>query len=187
MSRPGLRLGGLQAEQLRVEYQKARAGKDLDMASRIQGLLLVSDGMGERKAAQIVGGGRRTLQVWISKFRKGGLKALVKGPYPGRKAKLTNDQFQQLAQIIEEGPEQAGLDTGVWTAPLVARLVRKRFGVTYHPDHIGRILRRLGLSVQLLRRVLSRADEKEQSLWLKDALVEPKKSRRGVRSPDLRG
>ncbi len=107
MPRPGLRLAEAQREQLIIEFQRARDSKDLDMVSRIQGLLLVSEGMGERRAAQIVGVGRRTLQDWILKFRQRGLKGLVKGPYPGRRPKLTPDQFRELAQLIERGPENA--------------------------------------------------------------------------------
>lgn len=176
MARPGLRLGKGGMDELGQAYQVARGRKDLDMTQRIQGLLLVSDGMGERRAAQIVGVGRRTLQDWISRYRRGGLEALIKGPYLGRKPKLTQGQLAELDRIIEQGPESAGLDTGVWTAPLAADLVRKLFGVQYHPDHMRRILRRLRFSVQLPTRELSRADPEEQVRWLDHELQAIKKS-----------
>jgi transposase len=140
------------------------------MVSRIQGLLPVSEGMGERRSARIVGAGWRTLQDWIFRYRRGGLPALVKGPYPGRKPKLTQAQLAELDRVIEQGPESAGLDTGAWTAPLVADLVRKLFGAPYHPDHMRRILRRLRLTVQLSTRELSRADPAEQARWLNGEL-----------------
>ncbi|MEW6140313.1 MAG: helix-turn-helix domain-containing protein [Thermodesulfobacteriota bacterium] len=82
MPRPGLRLAEAQCEQLIIAFQRARDGKDLDTVSRIQGLLLVSEAMGERSAAQIVGEGRGTLQDWIFTFRQRGVKGLVRGPYP---------------------------------------------------------------------------------------------------------
>lgn len=176
MPRSGLRLSDKECKQLRVEFQRARDRKDLDMVSRIQGLLLVSEGIRESRAAQVVGVGRRTLQDWIFRFRRGGLPALVKGPYPGRRPKLTQAQLVELDRIIEQGPESAGLDTGVWTAPLVADLVKKLFGVRYHPDHVRRILRRLRFSVQLPTRELSRADPEEQAQWLDHELEAIKKS-----------
>jgi transposase len=176
MPRPGLRVSKIQMEKLDQAYQAARGRKDFDMTQRIQGLLLVTRGMAERRAAHIVGVGRRTLQDWISKFRKGGLQGLVKGPYPGRKPKLTEAQLAELDRIIEQGPESAGLDTGVWTAPLAADLVKKLFGVRYHPDHMRRILRRLQFSVQLPTRELSRADPDEEARWLDDELQAIKKS-----------
>jgi transposase len=124
------------------------APKDSYLAKRIQGLLLVSNGMAELKAADIVGVKRRTLQEWIFKYRRGGLAALEKGPYPGRSPKLTEAQFEELGRIIEQGPESVGLDSGVWTAPLAVELVNRLFGVKYHPDHMRKILKRLGSSVQ---------------------------------------
>lgn len=176
MPRPGLRLNETQTEELNQRYQVARGRKDFDLTQRIQGLFLVSQGMAERRAAQILGIGRRTLQDWIFRYRRGGLEALVKGPYLGRKPKLTDAQIAELDHIIEQGPESAGLDTGVWTAPLAADLVKKLFGVRYHPDHMRRILRRLRFSVQLPTRELSRADPEEQARWLDHELQEIKKS-----------
>lgn len=187
MPRTGLRLTEAQTKGLSQEYQLARARKDLDKALRIQGLLLVSEGTRERRAAQIVGVGRRTLQDWIFKYRRGGLTELEKGPYPGRTPKLTKAQLEELDRIIDKGPESVGLDTGVWTAPLVADLVKKLFGVRYHPDHMRRILRRLKFSVQMPKKVLSRADPQEQAGWLAQELADLKKSPAGVRGPDLPG
>lgn len=147
MPRPGLKVSDTQMEELIQGYRTATARKDLDLAKRIQGLLLVSAGMAERQAARTVGVGRRTLQEWIFKYRRGGLAALKKGPYPGRSTKLTKAQFEELGRIIEQGPESVGLDSGVWTAPLAVDLVNRLFGVKYHPDHMRKILKRLGVSV----------------------------------------
>jgi len=129
-------------------YRMATARRDSYLAKRIQGLLLVSSGMAERQAAEIVKVKRRTLQEWIFKYRRGGLAALEKGPYPGRSPKLTEAQFEELGRIIEQGPETAGLDSDVWTVPLAVDLVNRLFGVKYHPDHMRKILKRLGFSVQ---------------------------------------
>ena len=110
-----LRVSNTQAEELIQAYRVATARKDFDLAKRIQCLLLVSSGMAERQAAEIVGVKRRTLQEWIFKYRRGGLAALEKGPYPGRSPKLTKAQLEELGRIIEQGPESVGLDSGVWT------------------------------------------------------------------------
>jgi len=148
MPRRGLRVSDTQMEELIQGYRMATARKDVELAKRIQGVLLVSSGMAESKAALIVQVARRTLQEWISKYRRGGLTALKKGPYPGRSPKLTEAQFEELGQIIEQGPESVGLDSDVWTAPLAVDLVNRLFGVKYHPDHMRKILKRLGFSVQ---------------------------------------
>ena len=147
MQRPDLKVSDTQMEELIQGYRMATARKDFALAKRIQGLLLVSAGMEERKAAGIVKVGRRTLQEWILKYQRGGLAALENGPHPGRSPNLTKAQFEELGRIIEQGPESVGLDSDVWTAPLAVDLVNRLFGVKYHPDHMRKILKRLGVSV----------------------------------------
>src|SRR5208283_2035853 len=100
---------------------------------------------------------------------------LGKGPFQGGKSRLTDDQKTELSGIIEAGPQEVGLDTGVWTTSIVVKLVKDLFGITYHPDHMGRILHRLGYSVQYPGRSLSKADENLQRTWLHDELPEIKK------------
>jgi transposase len=175
MARPGLRLKEQQRKDLMEEFQLARGNKDLDMCLRIQALLLVSQGNREIDAANMIGVGRRTVQDWIHRFRSGGIPGLGKGPFQGGKSRLTDAQKTELSRIIEAGPQEVGLDTGVWTASIVVKLVKDLFGISYHPDHMGRILHRLGYSVQYPGRSLSRADENLQRTWLRNELPEIKK------------
>jgi transposase len=175
MARPGLRLTEQQRTELTEEFQVARGNKDLDMCLRIQALLLVSRGHREAETASVIGVGHRTVQDWIHRFRKGGLSGLRKGPFGGGKSRLSDEQKTELSRIIEAGPQEVGLDTGVWTTSIVAKLVKDLFGVSYHPDHLGRILHGLGYSVQYPGRSLSKADENLQRTWLRDELPEIKK------------
>lgn len=175
MSKPGLRLTEQQGRELREEFQQARGNKDLDMCLRIQALLLVSQGSRETDAANVVGVGRRTVQDWIHRYRQGGIRALAKGPFQGGKSRLTDEQKTELSRIIEAGPQDAGLDTGVWTTPIIAKLVKDLFGVSYHPDHMGRLLHKLGYSVQYPGKESSKADENLQMTWRLTELPQIKK------------
>jgi len=175
MARPGLRLTEQQRAELAGEFRVARGNKDLDICLRIQTLLLVSRGHREADAAAAIGVGYRTVQDWIHRYRKGGFPGLKKGPFEGGKSRLTDEQKRELSRIIEAGPQEAGLDTGVWTTSIVAKLVRDLFGISYHPDHVGRVLHQLGYSVQYPGRSLSKADENLQRTWLSDELPEIKK------------
>jgi transposase len=53
--------------------------------------------------------------------------------------------------------------------------VRDLFGVSYHPDHIGKILHGLRFSVQYPGKNLSKADEKAQQTWRLEELPAIKK------------
>jgi len=175
MSKPGLRLTEQQRRELGEEFQRVRGNKDLDMCLRIQALLLVSQGNREIDAANIIGAGRRTVQDWIHRYRLGGIHALAKGPFQGGKSRLTEDQKKELSSIIEAGPPEAGLDTGVWTTPIIVKLVKDLFGVSYHPDYMGRLLHKLGYSVQYPGKNSSKTDEKLQMTWRLNELPQIKK------------
>jgi len=175
MSRPGLRLTEQRRGELSEEFQRARGNKDLDMCLRIQALLLVSQGSREIDAANIVGVGRRTVQDWIHRYRQGGIAALAKGPFQGGKSKLTDEQKAELSRIIEAGPQNADLDTGVWTTPIIVKLVRDLFGVSYHPDYMGKLLHKLGYSVQCPGKKSSKTDENLQMTWRLNELPKIKK------------
>ena len=108
-------------------------------------------------------------------YRTSGMSGLIKGPYPGKQPRLNADQQKQLAQIIEAGPEKAGLDTGVWSAVIVKSLIKTRFGVSYGLSQVRRILRKLRFSVQVPRRVPSREDPDEQKEWIEKDLPEIEK------------
>jgi transposase len=58
-----------------------------------------------------------------------------------------------------------GLDTGVWTAPMIARVIAEEFAVTYHPGHVRKLLETMGFSVQRPKRILARADPVAQDRW----------------------
>lgn len=178
MPRPGLRLSEEERRELAAEYRTARYHKDLDQCLRIQALLLVSQGNRERDVAGIIGVGRRTLQDWIHRYRVRGIGGLEKGPFRGAKCRLTHEQKAELSRIIAAGPQEAGLDTGLWTTPIIVKLVRDLYGVSYHPDHMGKILHELRFSVQYPGRSLSKADEKAQRTWRLEELPAIKKKRK---------
>ncbi len=91
---------------------------------------------------------RRSVRRWKAAYREKGPQALKAKPAPGRPPKLTHNEKQELEELLLQGAEAAGFDTDLWTCPRVARVIRKHFGVRYHVDHIGRLLRSLGWSPQ---------------------------------------
>lgn len=97
------------------------------------------------QAAQICEVARSTAAEWLKKYRNAGLKSLVeRGAYKGKASQLSDDQKQELRLIIRGCMELANLDTGVWTATVVAEVIKKRFGVTLSLSQIRRTLRKLG-------------------------------------------
>jgi putative transposase len=67
--------------------------------------------------------------------------------------------LERLEKKLLKGAQAAGFPTDLWTCPRVARLISSLFGVTYHVDHIGRLLHMLGWSPQKPERRAIERDE----------------------------
>jgi transposase len=162
-------------DMLEHERDIARKNKDLDLFVKTNSILLVSDGHLQKDVADMLGVPLRTLEWWIAQYRTTGMSSFLKGPYPGRRSLLTAEQKKELVDIIVGGPEEAGFDTGVWTAATVGSLIKSRFGVDYCHSQVRRILGQEGLSVQVPRRSLSEANPEEQLDWIEKRLPEIKR------------
>ena len=179
MPKRGLRLEV--AEYNRIVYHRclAKKRKDLESRVRLRALLLIHEGKTLEQVGQILEVARSTVQRWIERYRCNGVTGLlVRGPYQGKKPRLSLDQKREVAVMVREGPENSGLDTGVWTAPIIADLVKRRFGIGYSPSQIRRLLHELGFSLQYPRQEYSKADKKRQATWLEDELPDIKKKPR---------
>src|SRR3981081_4293477 len=102
---------------------------------------------------------------WLARYQAFGVDGLLEGHRSGRPLELTPAQRKQLDDILDSGPVAYGLDTGIWTSPMVAWVIEEEFGVQYHPGHVRKLLHGWGFSVQRPRRVLARADAAAQDRW----------------------
>src|SRR5215213_1041778 len=119
-----------------------------------------------------------TIAKWAARHRLAGDAGLAAKPTPGRPRFLTPDQESRVLGWLAEKPTAHGFRTDLWTARRVADLIRRRFGVRYHPDYLRAWLRRRGYSPQKPRR---RAKQKKQSVidqWVADDWPRIQKKRR---------
>jgi transposase len=176
MPKRGLRLDVEDYNRIVHHRYLAKKRKDAESRVRLRAILLVHEGKTLEQVGQILEVARSTVERWIERYRRRGVTGLlVRGPYRGRKPRLSLEQKRELATMIREGPESSGLDTGVWTAPIIADLVKQRFRTGYSPSQIRRVLHELGFSVQYPRQELSQADKKRQATWIEEELPEVKK------------
>ena len=86
----------------------------------------------------------------------------------GRPPKLGRKQHPRLERLLLKGAKAAGYESDLWTCPRIAEVISAQFGVVYHRDHIGRLLRSLGWSPQRpQRRALERNEERIQG-WVRE-------------------
>lgn len=134
---------------------------------RHRAIKLAEEGRQPVEVARIVGVDRRSVRRWNAAYRKGGQVALVAIPASGRPPKLTAKAKGKLEKLLLGGAKAAGFPTDLWTCPRVTNLINKRFGVIYHVDHIGRLLRSLGFTPQKPQRRAVERDEEAIQRWVK--------------------
>lgn len=135
------------------------------VARRLRAVVLNSEGRTSSQLADILKSPRSKVSEWLSRYEAHGIDGLLEGYRPGRPTSLSREQREQLGDILDSGPVAYGLDTGIWTSPMIAWVIEQEFGVHYHPGHVRKLLHGLDFSVQRPRRVLSRADAAEQDRW----------------------
>lgn len=133
---------------------------------RFDALRLLELGYGPTEVGRILQADRRTVQRWHQRFRESGPEALKLKPHPGPHPKLSQPQKEELVRILLRGPLAEGYGTQLWTGPRVIEVLRKHFGLTYHPCHIGRVLHSLGFSCQRPARRAHERDEQAIRRWI---------------------
>ena len=109
-------------------------------------------GLSQSQVARKFGVSRTTASRWHRSLSGKGLEALRKRRAPGRPSRLTADQLDGVAEIYRSGPRTAGFESDRWTTARFAEAIFMRFGVRYDPDHVGRIMHRLGLRERVRQR-----------------------------------
>jgi len=144
-------------------------------ARRLRAVDLLRDGKSNTEVARLVGADVSSVKRWKRAVAQGGVAALAAKPNRGRPPRLTLEQMQSLASLVRTGARAAGFRSDLWTCRRVAQAIRDRFAVTYHPDHVGRILHALGFSQQKPQRRASQRDETAIERWRKSDWARIKK------------
>jgi len=147
------------------------------VAKRIHAVLLNHQRHTSGDISRLLESPRSKVSLWLQQYEEQGWEALLEGHRSGRPKELNPAQLTQLDGIIDSGPVAYGFASGVWTSPMIARVIAEEFAVSYHPAHVRKVLKALGFSVQRPRRKLVKADPIEQDRWQRYTYPRLKKNR----------
>lgn len=102
---------------------------------------LLDRGESATDIARTLGVARPSLYRWRQQAR-GRPDGLAARPHPGPKPLLSDAELAELEALLLRGPTAHGWANELWTAPRVAEVIRRRFGISYHPEHVRKILKR---------------------------------------------
>jgi len=166
--RPVFARGNSKTVELLVQLRKeASREHELRVAQRFHGIALSIEGHTVSQIARILNVHRSSVPLWIQHWNAERETGLLEGHRAGRRTQLTASQQEQLQDILDSGPVAYGLETGIWTSPVIREVITQEFGVAYHPGHVRKLLKRLGYSVQRPTARLVQADPVERNRWVR--------------------
>jgi len=153
-----------------------RAGKEW---RRFQALRLHELGWLEVDIAQALDVSKGTVSRWLATAAAAGPEALHGHPSAGAPPKLTPAQVARIPEFLWHGAEAYGFRGDVWTCARIAQVIQWELGVSYHKDHVARLMKELGWTPQVpMTRAIQR-DEVAIEHWRQK--VWPELRRRAVR------
>ena len=117
------------------------------------------------KIAAALGVTHGAVSQWLARVRAEGEASLGDRKRPGRVPRLTPDQQARAPALLARGAPAWGFHGDRWTRARVAEVLRREFGVRYHPAHISRLLAGWGWSLQKPQRQAIQRDEAAIREW----------------------
>jgi transposase len=152
------------AAQLRTA--SAKTG-DARAARRMLAIALVLEGMDRKRAALTCGMDRQTLRDWVHRYNTEGLSGLSNRKAPGRQPRLSAEQRQELATLVENGPDPETDGVVRWRRIDLQRKIEAMFGVAMHERTVSKQLAQLGFVRLSVRPQHPKADEAAQEAFKK--------------------
>jgi transposase len=131
-------------------------------ARRMRAVDLFEEGrLNKADIARELGVCHQTVSDWHELYRKGGRDALRAAGRAGRLPKLDAAGLEVIEAELLKGARAHGYPNDLWSLKRVSEVIERATGVSYHPNHVWRILHdKLGWSCQRpARRAIERNDE----------------------------
>lgn len=137
----------------------ARKEGDRRAAMRMLAIANELDGYERAEAARLAGMSDQALRDAIKRLNAEGLDGLYDRPRSGRPRRLNAEQEAEVKAAVLAGPEIEKDGLSAFTLEDIRLLIEAEHGVRYHVNHVGELMRRMGLSRQKARPSHPKKDE----------------------------
>jgi transposase len=118
-----------------------RRSEDSRYNHRLHGVLLVARGLSARETASLLGDAPKTVELWIHRFQKEGLKGLREVPRPGRPSRINQRQIAEIQHIVRSSaPVEFGIDVDIWNSNVLSTYLRS-LGIDLKPRQCRNLLK----------------------------------------------
>lgn len=146
---------------------------------RRDALTLLDKGHSINEVGRMIGCAPSSVMRWRNVRRRRGEQGLKVRFSPGRPPKLQASERRRLVKLLLKGAIAQGYSTELWTTARIAEVIEQEFGVTYHRDHVGRLLHSLGWSHQKPERRALERNEGAIEHWKRKGWPRVKKTLHG--------
>jgi transposase len=160
-----------------MEKTLSSQASDWREGRRLRAFELKERGWKQTKIAEALGVSEGAVSQWMKRAREQGVEGLRHKPPPGATPRLSEQERAELSELLARGAEAHGFRGDVWTCERVTIVIRREFGVRYHPAHVSRLVRKLGLSLQKPMRRANQRDEEALERWKEQRWPSLKKGR----------
>jgi transposase len=156
----------------------SKSSQDAREFRRLRAVELYEQGWRPVRIAEALGVTRGAVSQWLKLYREKGIEALRYKKVSKKPARLSQPQMVELVAMLSQGAERFGYVGQIWTQARVGELIERKFGVCYHLNHVGKILKACGWTYQ---KPVSRASQRNDDAvkqWCVERWPELKKKPR---------
>nr|WP_036032682.1 IS630 family transposase [Leptospira noguchii] len=145
-----------------------KIGRKGQEKQRRLGVQRVLDGESPKAVSESLKLGRKTIFVWLRKYKDEGEEGLIPGKVKGKPPLLNTRQKQKLSRmIVGKDPRQYSLGSILWTRKLISDLILKEFGIKIGLTVISRILHSMNITPQKPLKIAYQKDPQAVKEWMK--------------------
>lgn len=148
-----------------MSTQTRISGAELERRRRLA-VERVRSGYSQQETAKFLGVSKSSVSQWMKAHRQRGDAGLAAKPRPGRPRKLTKRQERSVLGWFAKPATQLGFATELWTAGRVAKLIRRKWDVKFHPRYLCAWLAKRRVTPQKPRRQPRERDDEAIGRWL---------------------
>lgn len=125
------------------------------------------EGYTQQQVADFLGVNLRTVRKWWRLYRKQGDDGLDAKLHPGRPRRLNRRQEGLILNWIRKNPKSFGFATELWTAPRLAQVIQRKFGIEFHPRYLNQWLAERRITPQKPQRKARERNDEKIEQWKK--------------------
>ncbi|NKE38073.1 IS630 family transposase [Natronococcus sp. JC468] len=146
-------------------------------ARRRRAVAMLELGHSPYEIAEVEGVTPWSVYRWKKMHEEEGNDGLRSKPHPGSATTLPKEDFGELADLLQQGPQAHGFETDQWTLDRIRITIEQEFGVSVSIPTAWRYMQRIDWSCQKPQRRARERDEAAVEEWLNETVPAIEKKR----------